>query len=155
MSQASKTEERAPEGVFTRLEVSVVGVRVVVGEDSPLTVSAEPSVVDKIETRVVDGTLLVRPRKDTSFSTSVPILVRFSVSELQTVSASAGARVEIEGLSGPSFEVVAESGAQVKASGTVETLRATARSGGMVDLSRVRAVNVSSQCQSGGVVRGG
>ena len=155
MSESISVERTISER-FDRLEASVVGVRVTLGKThSGITVSAEPSVVEKIETRVVNGTLQIKPKRDTSFSTSVPIQVTFDAPSLRGVSASAGARVEIEGLAGDSFEAEAESGAQVTARGDVMSLKGIAKSGGVVDLSRVSAVNVSSQCQSGGVVRAG
>lgn len=148
--------ERTVSERFDRLDVSVVGVRVVLGKThSGITVSAEASVVEKIETKVVNGTLVVKPKRDTSFSTSVPIQVAFDAPGLRGVCASAGAKVDIEGLAGDSFEAEAESGAQVTARGDVMSLKGVAKSGGVVDLSRVNAVNVSSQCQSGGVVRAG
>lgn len=148
--------ERTVSERFDRLEVSVVGVRVALGKThSGITVSAEASVVEKIETSVVNGTLLIKPKRDTSFSTSVPIQVTFDAPSLRGVCASAGAKVEIEGLAGDSFEAEAESGAQVTARGDVVSLKGVAKSGGVVDLSRVKAVNVSSQCKSGGVVRAG
>ena len=148
--------ERTVSERFDRLEVSVVGVRVTLGKaHSGITVSAEASVVEKIETCVVNGTLRIKPKRDTSFSTSVPIQVTFDAPSLRGVSASAGARVELVGLAGDSFEAEAESGAQVTARGDVMSLKGIAKSGGVVDLSRVSAVNVSSQCQSGGVVRAG
>lgn len=141
---------------FDRMEVSVVGVHVDLGQTHfGITVSAEPDVVNKIATSVVNGTLVVGPAGDTSFSTSVPIQVRLSASNLRAVVAKAGARVKLEGLNADSFEAEAESGAQVVARGRATTLRGVAKSGGIVDLSGVSAVNVSSQCQSGGMVRAG
>lgn len=156
MSEKSVTVERTVSGSFDRLEVSVVGVQVELGRThAGIKVSAEPDVVDKIRTDVVNGTLVVGPKGDTSFSTSVPIQVSFAAPDLRGVAAKAGARVQIEGLAGDSFEAQAESGARVMASGSVGTLKGVAKSGGMVDLSDVSAVNVSSQCQSGGMVRAG
>ncbi|MCA9776260.1 MAG: DUF2807 domain-containing protein [Candidatus Eremiobacteraeota bacterium] len=155
MSEQISVERTVSEN-FDRLEASVVGVRVSLGKPhSGITVSAEAEVVEKIETRVVNGTLHVRPKNNTSFSTSVPIQVTFDAPGLRRVSASAGARVDIDGLAGDSFEAEAQSGGQIKAQGDVKSLKGIAKSGGIVDLSRVNAANVSSQCASGGIVRAG
>jgi hypothetical protein len=156
LSERSISVERTVSEEFDRVEVSVVGVQVELGQThSGITLSAEPDVIEKISTKVVNGTLVVKPKRDSSFSTNVPIQVSFSAQGLRGVVASAGARVEINGLAGESFEAEAASGAQVTARGNVVSLRGVAKSGGIVDLSRVRAVNVSSQCKSGGVVRAG
>ena len=156
MSGKSVRVERTVSGSFDRLEVSVVAVRVDLGRTHcGIILTAEPDVVEKISTRVVNGTLVVKPKSDSTFSTEVPIHVSLSALDLRGVTASAGARVEIEGLAGESFEAEAASGAQVTASGSVAAVSGLAKSGGVVDLSRVRAVNVSSQCKSGGVVRAG
>jgi putative autotransporter adhesin-like protein len=156
LSKKTVSVERTLSEEFDWLEVSVVGVKVQLGQThSGITVCAEPDVVEKISTKVVDGTLVVRPKKDSSFSTDVAIQVSFSAPRLRGVAASAGARVDIIGLAGDSFEAEAASGAQVTARGSVVSLRGLAKSGGMVDLSKVSATNVSSQCLSGGVVRAG
>jgi hypothetical protein len=136
---------------FTGIDASVVTVRVTVSErHDGLKLRGEQHVLEEIESEVVDGILTLGPKSQSSFSTSVPIEIELSVSTLDTVRASAGARVTVKGLQGDRVRVGAVSGAQVKVEGTIGQLSAFAESGGTVDVSRLKTGNVSSQASSGG-----
>lgn len=154
MSEQAVKEERTLSRVFHSIEVSVISVGVEVGAaNEGVSLRGEAHVLEQIETRISGDTLVLGPKSGASFSTSVPVEILFSVSDLAQASASAGATVSIEGLFGKSFEAFASSGAQVKLEGEVIGLVARAESGGMIDISRLGAVNVSSQASSGGMIR--
>lgn len=154
MSEQAVKQERTLSGVFQSIEVSVISVVVEVGAaNEGVSLRGEAHVLDQIETRISGDTLVLGPKSGASFSTSVPVEILFSVSDLGRAEASAGARVSIEGLFGKSFEAFAASGAQIVLEGEVIGLVAKAESGGMIDISRLGAVNISSQASSGGMIR--
>jgi Putative auto-transporter adhesin, head GIN domain len=154
LSQESIRVERSLSHSFHALSVSVVPVVIHVGHPHQgLVLQGEGSVLEQIRTEVQDNTLIIGPAEGASFSTDVPIEVDFAMPTLTQVSASAGAQVRVENMSGDGLDVEAASGARVKVSGRVGAVRAFAQSGGTVDLSRLSSRNVSSRSSSGGRIQ--
>jgi len=155
LSQGESVQiERTLSQDFDALVVSAVPVVAHVGRPHEgILLRGEERVLAMIRTSVEGGALIVGPKQDASFSTDVPIEVEFALPALTRVSASAGARVRVEGMSGDQLHLEAASGARVAVSGTVRAVAALAQSGGTVDLSRLSSRNVSSRSSSGGRIQ--
>lgn len=151
MKDGVVTEKRRVDELFYSVEVDVLTVEIRVGvPHEGLILSGEAHVLEKISTEVRGGTLFLGPVSDSSFSTQKPLRVEFSVPSLTAISVRSGARVEADGFSAGALELSAQSGGQLRASGLVDQVSASAESGGTVDIAELRARNVSSQSSSGG-----
>ena len=78
---------------FQAVSLDGVGTLVITqGETEALTIEAEPHVLERIETRVEDGTLFIRP--DESFETDEPILYNLTVLQLNSIEVLGAGQVE-------------------------------------------------------------
>lgn len=151
MSERVVTQKRDLVGAFDSVRVDVLTVEIRVGESyEGLTLSGESHVLGKIKTELHDNTLLLGPADDAGFSTQLPLSVEFSIPRLKGVTVRSGARVSVTGLTEGRLELNAQSGSQVRVSGSADEVSARAESGGTVDLSDLRSRSVSSQSSSGG-----
>lgn len=87
-------------------EVSLEGVGTLIieqGDTESLTIEAEPRVLNRIETVVRDGKLIIRP--DRSFETREPITYFLTVEELSGIELAGAGRIEASQLSADQFRL--------------------------------------------------
>ena len=108
-------------------EVALEGVGTLVieqGETESLTIEAEPKVLQRIETEVLNGRLTIRP--DRSFKTREPITYFLTIKELTGIDLAGAGRVEAAQLSSDQFRIDGSgAGAVVIDSLTANTLDVT------------------------------
>ncbi len=109
-------------------EVSLSGVGTLIieqGETESLTIEAEPRVLERVETEVRNGRLIIRP--DRSFETREPITYYLTVRELNAIELAGAGRVEAAQLSSDQLRIDGSgAGAIVIDSLTANTLDVTA-----------------------------
>jgi hypothetical protein len=110
-------------------EVALEGVGTLVieqGDTESLTIDAEPKVLQRIETEVVNGKLTIRP--DRSFKTREPITYSLTVKQLTGIELAGAGRVEAAQLSSDQLRIAGSgAGAVVIQSLTANTLDVIAR----------------------------
>ncbi len=108
-------------------EVTLEGVGTLIIEQSEtesLTIEAEPKVLQRIETEVLNGRLTIRP--DRSFQTREPITYFLSIKELTGIELAGAGRVEVAQLSSDQLRIDGSgAGAVVIDSLTANTLEVT------------------------------
>ncbi|MDQ3656120.1 MAG: DUF2807 domain-containing protein [Chloroflexota bacterium] len=116
--------------------VSLHGVGTLVieqGDTEALTIEAEPHVLERIETRVDNGTLTIRP--DQSFETSEPIRYNLSVKQLNRIEVAGAGQVDAERLTADELRIeVSDSGAVGIGGMTVTSLDVGASGSAVVEL---------------------
>lgn len=153
MSSPTVTLERLVTEPFTSIEVKVMSVTVNAGRPHQgLRLVGEPEVLEQIETAVRQGTLIVGPIPNSSFSTREALRLELSAPDLESARVTSGARLEIFQLNSERLELRASSGGRLIASGVVGELFALAESGASIQLSGLVAGTVSKQSRSGGRV---
>ena len=109
-------------------EVALEGVGTLVieqGDTESLTIDAEPKVLQRIETEVVNGKLTIRP--DRSFKTREPITYSLTVKQLTGIELAGAGRVEAAQLSSDQFRIAANGAGAVAIDNlTANTLDVTA-----------------------------
>jgi len=109
-------------------EVALEGVGTLViaqGDTESLTIDAEPKVLRRIETEVVNGKLTIRP--DRSFKTREPITYSLTVKQLTGIELAGAGRVEAAQLSADQFRIAANGAGAVAIDNlTANTLDVTA-----------------------------
>ena len=102
-------------------EVALEGVGTLViaqGDTESLTIDAEPKVLRRIETEVLNGKLTIRP--DRSFKTREPITYSLTVKQLTGIELAGAGRVEAAQLSSDQFRINGNGGGAV----TIDSLTA-------------------------------
>jgi hypothetical protein len=91
---------------FHAVSLQGVGTLVITqGDTESLTIEAEPRVLNRIETVVEGGTLMIRP--DRSFDTDEPITYRLGAKELDTIELAGAGRVEAAQLAADQLRLLA------------------------------------------------
>ena len=153
MNPSTVTIERFVTGPFRSIEVKVMSVTVKVGgPHQGLKLVGEPEVLEKIETAVHCGTLIVAPQPNSSFSTREILHLELATPHLESARVTSGAKLELFGLNSERLELRASSGGRLTAHGVVGELFALAESGASIRLSGLVASTVSKQSRSGGKV---
>jgi hypothetical protein len=125
-------------GEFTEVRVEGdVDVDVEIGTPSTFSVRADDNLIDRIETVVENGTLVVRTSEE--WSPTTPATVTAVVSSLERVDLRSAAAVSASGLDGASFEVNVEGAGRVTAEGQVDRLRADLDGAGTLMLDELEA----------------
>jgi hypothetical protein len=119
---------------FQEVSLSGVGTLVITqGETESLTIEAEPRVLERIETDVRNGRLIIRP--DRSFETREPITYVLGVRELNGIELAGAGRVEVAQLTTDQLRIDGSgAGAIVIDNLTANTLDATAAGNVQVEL---------------------
>ncbi len=153
--------------------VSLEGVgtlQIAQGDTESLSIQAEPRVLRRIETEVIDGTLFIRP--DRSFTTREPIVYSLTVDDLSGIDLSGAGQVEIprldtaqlrlsvsgagavtiDDLTADLLEVNASGNVALIVGGTVDSQSVTLGGAGTYDAtnlaSRLAAVTVDAAAQA-------
>ncbi|MBA3450615.1 MAG: DUF2807 domain-containing protein [Chloroflexia bacterium] len=156
---------------FEAVSLQGVGTLLITqGDAESLSIQAEPRVLNRIETEVIDGTLFIRP--DRSFSTRDPIVYSLTVDNLAALELSGAGEVEIprldtaqlrllasgagmvtiDELTADLLEVEASGNVALTIGGTVDSQSISVSGAGTYDAtnlaSRLTAVTVDSAAQA-------
>lgn len=130
------------------------------GPQAPVQVDADDNLLPLVVTEVVDGTLQIRFRHDTSVDTGEPVRVRVRAPALHRLDATGGAELRAEVEPGEDLEVRSSGGSEVRVRGLdASRLSVRASGGARVQLSgaadevrlrisggtRVRAASLSAR----------
>jgi hypothetical protein len=117
-------------------------VEVTVGDRNALVVEASPGVLEHVDTRVINGKLVVESHGGSGwFSTRGPVHVRATLPKLNSFQLNGAGRVSIAGLNGGATSIVMSGAGQIEAQGRLDTLTAHSNGAGEIDLSRVAATD--------------
>lgn len=132
-------EERAVPS-FDRIKASNFQVKVQAGQAEPgLRLSGDSNLIPYVETKVVDGTLHIGAKPNTSFQANLPMIISVAAGDLTGISASLSAAVEANGIVAQRFRASADTSATLTATGTVDHLRADAENSGTLELAGLKA----------------
>ena len=123
---------------FTRLSVgSHIQAHVTVGEASKLEFRADKNLLPHVVSRVTNGTLSLDT--DDRVKPTIPLTVTLSVPRLDSVSATKGGKIVVEGLKAETFEARVSDGAAIRASGSAQTLVVHGAGAGTFDFQKLPA----------------
>ena len=174
------TEEPVPEGLgreardvrdFNAVSLEGIGTMLLQqGDTESLTIEAEPRIIDRIETVVESGTLVIRPAR--SIRTREPITYRLTARQLGAIAVSGAGQLEapalatdqlllqtsgasgarVDNLTANALDVRMSGSGQVVLAGTVDTQSVEMSGTGMYDAanlaSRVASVDVRGTGQA-------
>jgi hypothetical protein len=121
-SGVSKTESRAV-GSFSKIDLSgSPEVRVAVGSDTSVAVTADDNILPIIETKVEGDTLRINSKQ--SYSTSLGVKVNITVPSLNGVSISGSGDIKVTGLKAGDMDVSVTGSGNLTLSGGVDGLHA-------------------------------
>lgn len=87
-------------GGFSRLHIyGTIDVMVKIDDTTTLTLTGDPSVLDALETKVIDDTLTISFKPQASFSTKYPLKALITTPHLTHISAYDSATAQIKGIS--------------------------------------------------------
>jgi hypothetical protein len=133
---------------FTTVEIKN-GIKLVlsIGQTTSVQVTAQQNLVPLVSTTVSNGKLTAQTTQ--SVIASGPLTVTVVTPSLTALTTSAGAFVEATGLTGDSFELVSDTGSNVKLTGSTGALSITAREGTLLQLEGFAARDVNVNLQNG------
>ena len=106
---------------FTSVELAgSADVNILLGDTQSVNVQADDNIVPLIETKVVNGTLVIGTKPLTSISTSNGVVVTVVAKSLQKVSLSGSGNLHVGDMSGPDLVVELPGSGDVTVEGTVE-----------------------------------
>ena len=108
---------------FSRLEIAgAFTVKVIVGEEPRLEISADDNLLKYITTRVSGDKLVIESRK--SLSPRRGIKIRISTRNLESLEASGASTIDVEGIKGESFTLDVSGAGSLNLQGETKTLKA-------------------------------
>ncbi len=132
----TQTREVAP---FEAIAIEgSIDVDAKVGSALSVEVEADGKIIDKVETRVEDGTLLVSLERGVHLNTG-RMLVRVTVPNLSSVAVSGSGDAMLEGLDETSFAIAVTGSGDVEAGGEVESVTVTVSGSGDVGARALQA----------------
>lgn len=146
-----KSEERTLPP-FDKIKLQTAGeFTVTVGAAQRLSVNAGAQVIDRIETRVENGTLIVDSSvsgfdRTPKFILSLPTLSQVEID-------GGGGRFRVHGLNGETFTLNCDGAADFAADGTVEALDVEVDGAARVDTRALRAKTVKVRLDGAGLVK--
>jgi hypothetical protein len=143
----SKTEKRDI-GEFTTI-VAATGVEVDIeaGARTPVEVTADDNLLEKVKTEASGGKL--RVSIDGNVEAKTPIVVHVAAPGIKEYDAESGAKLNATGVDGDSVTMVSKSGAKLTATGAANKVSLEASSGAHLDASGVKADTVDAKVSSG------
>jgi hypothetical protein len=120
-------------GAVNQIEAAAgVRVRVVIGPAGPIVVHAQENIQGKLATDVRNGILHIEARED--FVVAEPVVIDVTVPDLDGISLSGGASIEIDDLTAESLDLQLSGGARATITGSVSTLTLSASGGSVASL---------------------
>ncbi len=139
-SGVSKTEVREVED-FNSLSFGGSGeVTIRVGQEKSLVVTFDDNLIDMVETKVIDGELIVRVNG--SYHSTLGLDIEIGVPELVAVSVSGVGDIEVLDMSGSRLEVTVSGVGEVKVIGSVDELECRVSGVGDAELRQLKAKRV-------------
>lgn len=115
--------------------------------DVDLEVRAESNLLELLETEVVADTLRVDIQR--SLRATEPMQVTGTVASVLRASGNNAAFISVDGVSGPTLDLLANNGAEVEAMGDVDDLMVDANNGAHVDAVDLTAARVTVDVNNG------
>lgn len=126
---------------FQRLEAGgAFSIRVNVGPEPSLRISAEENLLNYIRTRVKGNTLVIDTRK--SISPRREILIEITTPRLRAIEASGANNIEVEGINETDFSIELSGAGNIDLKGEVDKLRAELSGAGNIDAKELIAKEV-------------
>lgn len=115
-------------------------IRVVVGPQTSLKITAEENLLSYIRTNVKGNTLVIDTRKN--ISPRKEILITITTPDLRSVDVSGANNVAVDGIKGVDFNVELSGAGSIKLNGEVEKIRAGISGAGSIDAKNLKAQDV-------------
>jgi hypothetical protein len=115
-------------------------IRVTVGPQTSLKISAEENLLSYIRTNVKGNTLEIDTRKN--ISPRKEIIITITTPDLRSVDVSGANNVSVEGVKGVDFNVELSGAGSIKLKGEVEKMRAGISGAGNIDAKYLKAQDV-------------
>ncbi|MGI9519792.1 MAG: head GIN domain-containing protein [Pirellulaceae bacterium] len=139
-SGVSKTEIREVAD-FDRVSFGGSGdVTIRAGQEKSVTVTFDDNLIEMVETKVVDGELLIRVNG--SYNSSLGLDVEIGVPQLVGASASGVGDIEVHDVKGSKLDVTVSGVGEIKATGNVDNLEVHVSGVGSAELQDLKAKHV-------------
>lgn len=133
-------EEKRTVQEFSRIEASgMYSVKVFVGEDPSLKISAEENLLKYIRTKISGNTLIIDTKK--SISPRKKIKIEITTPTLEGIESSGANNVDIENIASETFYADLSGAGNIVLSGTTEKLRADISGAGNINAKYLEAVH--------------
>jgi hypothetical protein len=143
---ATATRDVAP---FTGVELAgSSNVNVAVGGQQRVVVRADDNLIQRVTTRVNDGTLVIGTRG--SFSAKTPMIVDVTVPKLNKAVLAGSGIVAVEGVRGRTFTALTPGSGILRVSGSVDRLGASLEGSGDMQLADLVAVDATAVVSGSG-----
>ncbi len=137
---------------FDRIEINAAfDLQITIGEKSELELTFDDNLIDRVITKVKGGTLMLDI--DGPVKVKHPCQVRITIPELERITTSGAANIDIEGLDGELFEYNLLGAGNLTAAGRVDVLEVTLSGAGDVDLRHLIADRVKVDVNGAGTVK--
>lgn len=135
--------------------VVAAGIQAVVSftPSETLDITAEDNILPLVESSVIDGRLTLGWRPGSGSISSHGVVCRVGAATLRGVSATAGSRIEVEGLDAGDFSIDLSGASSFAGSGSVERLRLDLSGASRADAPGVTARSANATLSGASVVR--
>ena len=126
-------------GDFSVVDVSgAATLDVLVGPAATLSLTGSQKTLDAVEARVVNGTLVVKRRGMTFWTSgSGPLQIRLTAPQLKSLGVNGAGKVSVNGLAGGELALQINGAGELEATGTLDSLSVSMNGAGNMDLSRL------------------
>ena len=147
------SESRPVQGFHNVAVTGGVQALVTFTQDDTLEITAEDNILPLVEAMVSDGRLTLGWRSGSGSVSSHGVVCRVGARGLRGVSATGGARIEVEGIDGGDFAIDLSGASSFAGSGSVERLRMDLSGASRVDAAGLTARFVTARLTGASVAR--
>ncbi len=147
------SEPRRVEGTFTSVELAGSGdVNILLTNVQSVNVESDDNIVPLIETKVVDGKLIVSTKPGVNFTTSHGVIVTVAMKSLERVILSGSGNMVIGNMSGPELAIELPGSGHITGDGAVDHLKIDLPGSGNVLCDQLKAHTADVTLQGSGTI---
>jgi Putative auto-transporter adhesin, head GIN domain len=148
------TEKRSLDQDFDQVQISNgIKANIEVGKPNDgVNLSGDSNLLSEVETRVVDGKLVIAPKEGVNIDPKNPLQATFYMSDLTGIQSSTSAAVVATGLAAGRLKMDASTSSSIQVSGTADRVKAEASTSGAVVANDLVAREVSADASTSGSI---
>lgn len=134
------SEPRQVDGEFTSVELlGSADVNILLTNVQSVNIETDDNIAPLIETKVVNGKLIINSRPDTDYTPTHGVIVTVAIKSLERVTLSGSGSLQVAHMSGPDLVIELPGSGEITAEGTVDHLSISLLGSGTILCDRLKA----------------